>query len=1675
MIYNIILLIILIVIIIILYNYKAKYNEIPIDSETIKNSISKNTNSEITLYEDLVKQSNQDINIINNELNSINNTISNLKNKKSEYLTSLNITQDEIDNNLAMQSNIFDKLMIKLQNIIDTKNNYITKINKLINERELLYSNIYDKYNKYLNMNNNIVSEINTENQIYNNSINNNKVTMENNELQLIAAKSLMAETEQGCNIIQEKNLEIKNNEVTLTVNNMNDKTSNQDKLLYPFYQNANNNNYSYLSNLNTYVTNEYTTLPNSKKQLIDLMEDYKKNPTFNTLNINNNLLSTADIEIYLNNFNKGNYTLPESAKGTIVDNIDNINKIIINSKKAYDAYINAQSQTKENSKIVVQQIVTFLNDKSAYFKLLRSQEIALKNAELLKQEQILDEKIDKNTIILSENESMLLQLTKEMDPLQKQEASLNEDIVNYNKQLDSYKEIYIKSDKTPDAEQTYTDIVANINNYVSDTQAKLNNINKQLNILNGKYVGLKSTYNKVNAANKVLIEQDNPTYILQNLVNKSVATDYGASLIYNSAALNDLRIIEKTIYPLLFQQWITTPGIFYVNKIFNSILDGNNDVNLFHKKCDMMGGTIALITEKYTGNRIGGYTSLSYGLAQGQLYDPDSFIFDIAKGIIYNTQIKHISNTEKKYHKQSAIENDKFESVYMDPALGPIFGSGYIPDLGIWYNTDERINGNDKNNYMLNITSSIYLDETTKEGLFIYNDNNNVNKKLGIYNLEVFQVFYIKLLPFYINKSFASANGIISNFDYDKYINGNYNGWLLPFTSLNLLYRNSTDGSNFSKSVCLRGPTIYYITLKPLVGSNIITIGIYVNVSLNTLDKYTDPDFFIFQINIDSQNNAQWNKADSTSTLQINSDILTTTNMQIDFKNKKVSINNSPLPLSSGNYDFIDCEIYQVMYTNQSIVKQMIKSKLNPTINLLTKLSTSDSNIVTKFEKTSSLMGSTCIIMTDENKNRFGCYTNYGYNSTELYNKTLNDPDTNIIGARIFESINMFHRNTTNTTKNITFFKGQIVFGSDFICDLSTGILTLGSNSDYNTIDNLNNSRLFSVMNGNNINNTKIKQPIKLIDIEVYQIMYNNVDVMKRYLPLLYEYSTTSLNDYEMKGDTNNYCRAVNNTVPAGSAQKQIIENNKNISYTLESCAKRCNENQPYCTGFDFMDDGTCFHWNLPSKDSYEPQVGSVKNKGCWINKNLNLNSSNFKLIYDLNKITKDPTGSIFHTNCSNMGATILICSYIDSNNTYRQLALYSTKGWTKTKYSDTNSFIYDMNKNIMYNMNVNLNQTIYVDNNNNLVFGDITIVFSDNIQLQSSNPLLYLDTKITLTNLTVYQIYQTNLYNILSSNNQNNILSLNLLLNNNKAFHTYCDMNGGTLSIISLVNSDSLIIYTTIPWGLYNSYTATDNYAFACYVTKHGEYRQLYNSNSNMNINISSKYAVSIGNIFVDLDNKQIIYDKPIYDIMYPGAINSTVTNVSTDIESISVYNANYKLTDIFNRLKWIPDLKSLNLLYRGSVDGMDIDNSINPERLLQNKFHYNCDNAGPTLTIVRDTLGNVYGGYTSQSWTSDADTHIYDNNAFICEINDNPKKYTVNTIYVNKTQTGPCFGDYNNGKTNKLNIMQSKRNTINTPSLTGDKTFIVAEIEVYQVSFHNTISPEIKSPLALKLKTM
>jgi hypothetical protein len=60
---------------------------------------------------------------------------------------------------------------------------------------------------------------------------------------------------------------------------------------------------------------------------------------------------------------------------------------------------------------------------------------------------------------------------------------------------------------------------------------------------------------------------------------------------------------------------------------------------------------------------------------------------------------------------------------------------------------------------------------------------------------------------------------------------------------------------------------------------------------------------------------------------------------------------------------------------------------------------------------------------------------------------------------------------------------------------------------------------------------------------------------------------------------------------------------------------------------------------------------------------------------------------------------------------------------------------------------------------------------------------------------------------------------------------------------------------------------------------------------------------------------------------------------------------------------------------LLYRSSRDGSQ-----------PKKFHKRCDNKGPTLTIIRDTDGNVFGGFTSMSWNKGVEGYIYDEHAFL-----------------------------------------------------------------------------------------
>ena len=60
--------------------------------------------------------------------------------------------------------------------------------------------------------------------------------------------------------------------------------------------------------------------------------------------------------------------------------------------------------------------------------------------------------------------------------------------------------------------------------------------------------------------------------------------------------------------------------------------------------------------------------------------------------------------------------------------------------------------------------------------------------------------------------------------------------------------------------------------------------------------------------------------------------------------------------------------------------------------------------------------------------------------------------------------------------------------------------------------------------------------------------------------------------------------------------------------------------------------------------------------------------------------------------------------------------------------------------------------------------------------------------------------------------------------------------------------------------------------------------------------------------------------------------------------------------------------------SLLYQGSRDGFKASN-----------FHSRCDNKPDTLTIVKSTSGNIFGGFTSVEWKPKASWQ-YDKTAFI-----------------------------------------------------------------------------------------
>jgi hypothetical protein len=97
----------------------------------------------------------------------------------------------------------------------------------------------------------------------------------------------------------------------------------------------------------------------------------------------------------------------------------------------------------------------------------------------------------------------------------------------------------------------------------------------------------------------------------------------------------------------------------------------------------------------------------------------------------------------------------------------------------------------------------------------------------------------------------------------------------------------------------------------------------------------------------------------------------------------------------------------------------------------------------------------------------------------------------------------------------------------------------------------------------------------------------------------------------------------------------------------------------------------------------------------------------------------------------------------------------------------------------------------------------------------------------------------------------------------------------------------------------------------------------------------------------------------------------------------------------------------------LYRASEHGF-----------LPSDFHENCDLKPKTLTIIKSSNGNIFGGYTDESWQSNLvglNAYKSDRNAFLfslINLHKQPKKIKISQTFdraiCSNPKCGPAFGN-------------------------------------------------------------
>ena len=186
--------------------------------------------------------------------------------------------------------------------------------------------------------------------------------------------------------------------------------------------------------------------------------------------------------------------------------------------------------------------------------------------------------------------------------------------------------------------------------------------------------------------------------------------------------------------------------------------------------------------------------------------------------------------------------------------------------------------------------------------------------------------------------------------------------------------------------------------------------------------------------------------------------------------------------------------------------------------------------------------------------------------------------------------------------------------------------------------------------------------------------------------------------------------------------------------------------------------------------------------------------------------------------------------------------------------------------------------------------------------------------------------------------------------------------------------------------------------------------------------------------------------------------GMAASFLPSVMLFLDSVVLSTVPSPTLELFTSLlsEALPAVRRCRLLFRSSRDGTTAA-----------AFHRHCDRQGPTLTLIKDTGGNVFGGYAAVEWGSAADCEwLNDPAAFLFTVvnphADPPALFASKAngypIYCHSSH-GPFFGgdlwvtgEFDKGYSDVGYGYVNTSGHSGATVLTGACRFIPAEVEVW-----------------------